>query len=83
MNWNEFKFESSLENSLLKIIEHHLQISIKSQGFAKLLLSGGSFPMKLFRKFKLFLIDWNKSQSGLSIYELFTLISNRVIRQYI
>ena len=40
MNWNEFKFESSLENSLLKTIEHHLQISIKSQGFAKLLLSG-------------------------------------------
>ena len=29
MNWNEFKFESSLENSLLKTIEHHLQISIK------------------------------------------------------
>ena len=30
-----------------------------------------------------FLINWNKSELGLSIYELFTLISNRVIRQYI
>ena len=30
-----------------------------------------------------FLIDWNKSELGLSIYELFTLISNRVIRQYV
>ena len=66
MNWNEFKFESSLENSLLKTIEHHLQISIKSQGIAKLLLSGGLFPMKLYRKFKLFLIDWNKVEIGLA-----------------
>ncbi len=65
MNWNEFKFESLLENSLLKTIEHHLQISIKSQGFAKLLLSGGSLPMKLYRKFKFFLIDWNKVEIGL------------------
>ena len=30
-----------------------------------------------------FFINWNKSELGLSIYELFTLISNRVIRQYI
>ena len=30
-----------------------------------------------------FLINWNKSELGISIYELFTLISNRVIRQYI
>ena len=30
-----------------------------------------------------FLINLNKSELGLSIYELFTLISNRVIRQYV
>ena len=30
-----------------------------------------------------FLINWNKSESGISIYELFTLISNRVIRKYV
>ena len=30
-----------------------------------------------------FFINWNKSELGLSIYELFTLISNRVIRQYV
>ena len=30
-----------------------------------------------------FLINWNKNELGLSVYELFTLISNRVIRQYI
>ncbi len=30
-----------------------------------------------------FLIDWNRSKLGISIYELFTLISNRVIRKYI
>ena len=30
-----------------------------------------------------FFINWNRSELGLSIYELFTLISNRVIRQYV
>ena len=30
-----------------------------------------------------FFINWDKSELGLSIYELFTLISNRVIRQYV
>ena len=30
-----------------------------------------------------FLTNWNKNELGLSVYELFTLISNRVIRQYI
>ena len=30
-----------------------------------------------------FFINWNKSELGLSIYELFTLISNRVIRKYV
>ena len=29
------------------------------------------------------LIQWNKSDLGISIYELFTLISNRVIRKYV
>ena len=29
------------------------------------------------------LIQWNKNDLGISIYELFTLISNRVIRKYI
>ena len=27
--------------------------------------------------------QWNKSDLGISIYELFTLISNRVIRKYV
>ena len=27
--------------------------------------------------------QWNKSELGISIYELFTLISNRVIRKYV
>ena len=30
-----------------------------------------------------FLINWDKSNLGISIYELFTLISNRVIRHYV
>ena len=30
-----------------------------------------------------FFINWNKSELGISIYELFTLISNRVIRKYV
>ena len=30
-----------------------------------------------------FLNQWNKSELGISIYELFTLISNRVIRKYV
>jgi alanine racemase len=30
-----------------------------------------------------FLNRWNKSESGISIYDLFTLISNRVIRKYV
>ena len=30
-----------------------------------------------------FLNSWNASELGLSTYELFTLISNRVIRKYI
>ncbi len=30
-----------------------------------------------------FLINWNKNEIGVSIYELFTLISNRVIRKHI
>ena len=29
------------------------------------------------------LIQWNKSDLGISMYELFTLISNRVIRKYV
>ena len=29
------------------------------------------------------LIQWNKSDLGISVYELFTLISNRVIRKYV
>ena len=29
------------------------------------------------------LIQWNKRDLGISIYELFTLISNRVIRKYV
>ena len=27
--------------------------------------------------------QWNKSELGISMYELFTLISNRVIRKYV
>jgi len=30
-----------------------------------------------------FLINWHRSELGISIYELFTLISNRVIRHYV
>ena len=30
-----------------------------------------------------FLINWNRNEVGVSIYELFTLISNRVIRKYV
>ena len=30
-----------------------------------------------------FLLNWHQSKLGISIYELFTLISNRVIRQYV
>ena len=30
-----------------------------------------------------FLMNWDKSELGVSIYELFTLISNRVIRKYV
>ena len=30
-----------------------------------------------------FLMNWDKSELGISIYELFTLISNRVIRKYV
>ena len=30
-----------------------------------------------------FLTNWNKCGLGVSIYELFTLISNRVIRKYV
>ena len=30
-----------------------------------------------------FLNQWNKSDFGISMYELFTLISNRVIRKYV
>ena len=65
MNWNEFNSETTLELSLLKRIEHQLQIAIKSRGFAKLLLSGGSTPMNLYRKFNSFSIDWQKVEIGL------------------
>ncbi len=65
MNWNEFNSTATLEQNLLRRIEHQIQISIKSQGFAKLLLSGGSTPMNLYRKFNSFLIDWNKVEIGL------------------
>ena len=30
-----------------------------------------------------FLMTWDKGELGVSIYELFTLISNRVIRKYV
>ena len=65
MNWNEFNSETTLELSLLKRIEHQLQIAIKSRGFAKLLLSGGSTSMNLYRKFNSFSIDWQKVEIGL------------------
>ena len=43
-------------------------------------------PCGTIAKLELFvdlLIKWNKSDLGISMYELFTLISNRVIRKYV
>ena len=66
MIWKDFKTANSLEKELLNSIETNIRISLKENNEALILLSGGSTPLSLYKKFKeINKIDWSKIKFGL------------------
>ena len=66
MIWKDFKTAHSLEKELLNSIETNIRISLKENNEALILLSGGSTPLSLYKKFKeIKKIDWSKIKFGL------------------
>lgn len=66
MIWKDFKTTDSLEKELLNSIETNIRISLKENNEALILLSGGSTPLSLYKKFKeIKKIDWSKIKFGL------------------
>jgi len=66
MIWKDFKTANSLEKELLNSIETNIRISLKENNEALILLSGGSTPLSLYKKFKeIKKIDWSKIKFGL------------------
>ena len=66
MIWKDFKTADSLEKELLNSIETNIRISLKENNEALILLSGGSTPLSLYKKFKeIKKIDWSKIKFGL------------------
>ena len=65
MIWKDFKTADSLEKELLNSIETNIRISLKENNEALILLSGGSTPLSLYKKFKeIKKIDWSKIKFG-------------------
>ena len=66
MIWKDFKTADALEKELLNSIETNIRISLKENNEALILLSGGSTPLSLYKKFKeIKKIDWSKIKFGL------------------
>ena len=66
MIWKDYKTADSLEKELLNSIETNIRISLKENNEALILLSGGSTPLSLYKKFKeINKIDWSKIKFGL------------------
>lgn len=66
MIWKTFNSAESLEKELLVSIEINIRISLKENNEALVLLSGGSTPISLYKKFKQIQnIDWSKVKFGL------------------
>ena len=66
MIWKTFNSVESLEKELLVSIEINIRISLKENNEALVLLSGGSTPISLYKKFKQIQnIDWSKVKFGL------------------
>lgn len=66
MIWKDFKTADYLEKELLNSIETNIRISLKENNEALILLSGGSTPLSLYKKFKeINKIDWSKIKFGL------------------
>ena len=66
MIWKTFNSVESLEKELLVSIEINIRISLKENNQALVLLSGGSTPISLYKKFKQIQnIDWSKVKFGL------------------
>ena len=66
MIWKTFNSVESLEEDLLASIEINIRISLKENNQAFVLLSGGSTPISLYKKFKQIQnIDWSKVKFGL------------------
>lgn len=61
----QFENMELLEAELLTQIEHILKTQINSEGKAKILLSGGNTPKKLYTKLSKIDIDWEKVLVGL------------------
>lgn len=66
MNLLEFENTEELETSLLALIEKQLKIAIKANDNVLVLLSGGSTPINLYKRFNSICdIDWGKVSFGL------------------
>ena len=66
MNLLEFENTEELEISLLALIEKQLKIAIKANDNVLVLLSGGSTPINLYKRFNSISdIDWGKVSFGL------------------
>ena len=65
MNWVDFINEKELIDSLLSNIETYINEDIYLHGEALVLLSGGSTPLTLYKRFKELAVKWEKVTIGL------------------
>tara|TARA_B110000196_G_C21022103_1_gene603323 strand:+ start:172 stop:849 length:678 start_codon:yes stop_codon:yes gene_type:complete len=65
MNWVDFINEKELIDSLLSNIETYINEDIDLHGEALVLLSGGSTPLTLYKRFKELAVKWEKVTIGL------------------
>jgi 6-phosphogluconolactonase len=65
MNTLSFKFAKELEIQLANKLAMNLDIAIKKNGQAKILVSGGTSPIGVFHLLSLKSIDWSKVTIGL------------------
>lgn len=65
MNTNSFKYAKELEIQLATQIAMKLDIAIKKNGQARLLVSGGTTPIGVFHLLSLKSLEWNKVLIGL------------------
>lgn len=59
-NFFDFKTREDLVNTLQEKITNALSFAITQKGFATLVLSGGSTPIKLFQELSIATIEWDK-----------------------